>query len=93
MISILELKSCKTRPIEPLKKLKKDGQMTIDKILSYIGTLGIGGIIGVIFIYIFDYNINKRKLLFEADIKKRYQNLYGNINFRPIGFEAYVDNL
>lgn len=52
--------------------------MPIEKILSYLGTLGIGGILGIILKYIFDYNINKRKLLFEARTKA-YAGITGRL--------------
>lgn len=52
--------------------------MTVERILSYVGTLGIGSILGIILKYIFDYNINRRKLLFEARTKA-YAGITGRV--------------
>lgn len=43
--------------------------MTIEQIISYVGTLGIGGLLGVILKSWFDYRMNKEKILFEARTK------------------------
>jgi len=45
--------------------------MTLNQILSYIGALGLGGILGVIIKSFVDFRITQRKLLFEAR-KKAY---------------------
>lgn len=52
--------------------------MTAEQLLSYIGTLGIGGILGIILKYICDYKLNKRKLLFEARTKA-YAGITGRL--------------
>lgn len=52
--------------------------MTAEQIISYIGILGIGGILGVIIKSIVDLKISKRQLLFEAR-KKAYSSLTGRL--------------
>lgn len=52
--------------------------MSIVNILSYIGALGLGGIIGIIIKSIVDLRITQRKLLFEAR-KKAYAGITGRL--------------
>lgn len=52
--------------------------MTIEQIIAYIGTLGIGGLLGVILKSWFDYRMNKEKILFEARTKA-YAGITGRI--------------
>ena len=52
--------------------------MSIEQIISYIGILGLGGILGVIIKSIVDFKITKRQLLFEAR-KKAYASLTGRV--------------
>jgi len=52
--------------------------MNIGQIISYVGVLGLGGILGVIIKSIVDFKITKTQLLFEAR-KKAYSSLTGRI--------------
>jgi len=52
--------------------------MTSEQIISYIGVLGIGGILGIVIKSIVDLKISKRQLLFEAR-KKAYAGLTGRV--------------
>jgi hypothetical protein len=48
----------------------------IEKILAYLGVLGIGGILGIIIKFYFDSKVSQNKLLFEAR-NKAYSGLMG----------------
>ncbi|MBA7545415.1 hypothetical protein ES705_37783 [subsurface metagenome] len=52
--------------------------MTIEQVISYIGILGLGGILGIVIKSIVDFKISKRQLMFEAR-KKAYAGLTGRI--------------
>lgn len=52
--------------------------MNWGQILSYLGVLGLGGILGIIIKSIVDFKISKRKLLFEARTKA-YAGITGRI--------------
>ena len=50
----------------------------IEKILAYLGVLGIGGILGIIIKFYFDSKVSQKKLLFEAR-SKAYSGLMGRM--------------
>lgn len=50
----------------------------IEKILPYLGVLGIGGILGIIIKFYFDSKVSQNKLLFEAR-SKAYSGLIGRM--------------
>jgi hypothetical protein len=50
----------------------------IEKILTYLGVLGIGGVLGIIIKFYFDSKVSHNKLLFEAR-SKAYFGLMGRM--------------
>jgi len=52
--------------------------MNIEQVISFVGILGLGGILGVIIKSFVDFKITKRQLLFEAR-KKAYASLTGRV--------------
>jgi len=52
--------------------------MKLMQILSFVGTLGLGGLIGVLLKSFFDYRLNNRKMLFEARVKA-YSGVTGRV--------------
>ena len=50
----------------------------MEQIISFVGLLGLGGLIGVAIKSIVDFRINKRQLLFDAR-KKAYSGITGRI--------------
>lgn len=52
--------------------------MGIEQVLSYIATLGLGGLIGVLLKSFFDYRVSSRRMLFEARTKA-YTGITGRL--------------
>ena len=68
--------------------------MDINQIITLIGAMGIGGLIGVFLKSFFDYKLNNRKMLFEARVKA-YSGITGRIFnlFQELDMQSVPDEV